>query len=164
MKPSLVLVILMCIEIIGSQVVMAQDFSVFVVRHAEKTVETSNPSLSEKGVIRAKVLAEMLSKSNLEAVYSTPFKRTEQTVAPLASALNLSVQNYPAGGGEALAEQLKQAGQSALVVGHSNTVPAIVRALGIEVENLTEKDYGDLFIVQFHNGQAQLIRLMIPMP
>lgn len=76
---------------------MAQDFSIIVVRHAEKAVAESDPPLSEKGQRRARALAEMLSKVQLSAIYSTPYKRTAQTVEPLAEQLGLAVENYRAG-------------------------------------------------------------------
>ncbi|MFC0445152.1 SixA phosphatase family protein [Pseudidiomarina halophila] len=141
---------------------MAQDFSIIVVRHAEKAVAESDPPLSEKGQRRAQALAEMLSKVQISAIYSTPYKRTEQTVSPLAQQHGLEVKNYRAGDGENLAAQLRDAQQDVLVVGHSNTVPGIVRALDIEVEDLTEQDYGDVFVVQFRQGKPQLLRLMVP--
>ncbi|MGQ4275622.1 SixA phosphatase family protein [Pseudidiomarina sp. E22-M8] len=143
---------------------MAQDFSIIVVRHAEKAVAESDPPLSEKGQCRAQALAELLSKVKISAIYSTAYKRTEQTVQPLAEQLGLEVETYGAGGGANLAGQLRDAQQTVLVVGHSNTVPAIVRALKVEVEDLTEQDYGDVFLVQFREGKPQLLRLMIPLP
>lgn len=61
-----------------------------------------------------------------------------------------------------MASQLREAQENVLIVGHSNTVPAIVRTLDIEVEDLTEKDYGDVFVIQFREGKPQLLRLMVP--
>ncbi|MDN7124016.1 histidine phosphatase family protein [Pseudidiomarina sp. 1APP75-32.1] len=142
---------------------MAKDFTIVVVRHAEKAVAESDPALNSKGKQRAQLLAEMLSKLDLKAVYSTPFQRTEQTAQPAAKRFDLAVQNYKAGDGEVLVEKLLAAEQTALVVGHSNTVPGIVGALGVEVESMTEKEYGDVFLLHFRDGQPRLHRLMIPM-
>ena len=55
-------------------------------------------------------------------------------------------------------------GQSVLVAGHSNTVPAIVAGLGVEQPlAMTEADYGDLFQITLDGrGGVRLVRLQLP--
>lgn len=124
---------------------------VYVVRHAEKadTPGERDPELSDAGRRRAQALARTLSSVKLTAIYATQFKRTQQTVAPVAATKELEAQQYPAGKEASLAERLRaeKSGRT-LVSGHSNTVPAILKALGVdESVTLSESDYDDLFVV-----------------
>jgi broad specificity phosphatase PhoE len=142
--------------------------TVIVVRHAEKMTDSSDPSLSMDGKVRAATLGQMLADVELSAILSTPFKRTTGTVAGIAKARGLEVTITPIDDGlakhvEDIARRIKEdhAGGAVLVVGHSNTVPAIVGALGIDgVSELTEKDYDDLFVVNIdESGVAHLMHL-----
>jgi hypothetical protein len=46
-----------------------------------------------------------------------------------------------------------------LVVGHNNSVPAIIAALGgPRLPEICESTYGDLFILQLSGGEARLVR------
>jgi broad specificity phosphatase PhoE len=111
---------------------------VIVVRHAEKAADDPrDPTLSEAGLARAQALAKALEHASLDAVYSTQYRRTRLTAEPAAKAASLEVQVRPIDGGNAttyaadLARDLRAlpAGSTALVVGHSNTVPELVQAL-----------------------------------
>jgi broad specificity phosphatase PhoE len=124
--------------------------TIYLVRHAEKagTVADRDPPLSETGRQRAAILAKMLRSAKLEAAYATDFDRTKQTVEPAAQGAGLTVTTYASE--RELAEKLKAgtAGKSVLVAGHSNTVPAMLEALGVaEKVTLGERDYDNLFIV-----------------
>ncbi|WP_258806596.1 histidine phosphatase family protein [Pseudidiomarina sp. CB1] len=145
MKQYVIGILLSVCAVLGGSSTMANEFTVYVVRHAEKAQAESDPPLSEQGVQRAQTLAGMLQKAQIKAIYSTPYQRTQQTAQPLAKLLGITVQTYHPATARELVEQLKQAGENALVVGHSNTVPALVRSLGGHSEDLTERDYGDLF-------------------
>lgn len=133
---------------------LAQNTTVFVVRHAEKDASNPaerNPPLSEEGRQRAGALLKTLEKEVLSAVFSTGFMRTQQTVTPLAESKGLPIQTYPPTDFTGLAAKIKAdyAGKSVIVVGHSNTVLEIVKALGgsVSVNELTEEDYDYLFKV-----------------
>lgn len=141
--------------------------TVLVVRHAERAsdVET-DPRLSEAGHARARALAEALADAGVDVVITSQYLRTRETALPLAERLGLgivvdSVRSAEASSGELARRVLAEhAGRRVLIVGHSNTVPLIVRALGgAEVGPLTESAYGDLFIVILTRGrQAATIR------
>jgi 2,3-bisphosphoglycerate-dependent phosphoglycerate mutase len=122
-----------------------------LVRHAEKMADGSkDPELSEAGKKRAEALAVLLAQTKLDAIYSTKFKRTEMTATPLAKALSLPIQNYDGAKMEEIDAILqKHAGGTVLVVGHSNTTPAIVNYLTgkSEYKNFDDSDYGNLVIV-----------------
>lgn len=140
----------------------AQD-EVFIVRHAEKsdaaTDEPKNPDLSPAGHARAESLARMLRDAGITAVYATEFKRTQQTAEPLARAVGVDVTIVPAQDTSALVTHLRETKGSALVVGHSNTIPEIVKALGIDSPiAIGQADYDNVFVI-VGGSQSRLVRL-----
>lgn len=144
----------------------AQDNSstqtIYVFRHAEKVANKPDPELSEKGQQRAANLAKVLSKTAITRIYATKYQRTQQTAEPLATALNQTVSTYTAGDSIGLIQAVRSHGETTVIIGHSNTVPAIVRAAGGQAPELSEKDYGDLFVVQIVQGQVTTLRFYIP--
>ena len=137
----------------------AAQSTVFIVRHAEKADATKDPDLSEAGRARAEALAKMLQDANITAIYATEFKRTQQTAAPLAKALGITVTTLPAENSAALIAKLRSSNGNALVVGHGNTIADLIKALGIsEPINIAENDYDNLFGVVLVE-KPQLIRL-----
>jgi phosphohistidine phosphatase SixA len=140
--------------------------TVIVVRHAEKVDDSSDPPLSEAGQARATALAAALADAGVSAIYTTQFERTRATAAPLARALGLSPTVIQGGGpaaahARAVASRVlsQSAGRTSLVVGHSNTVPDIVQALGAaDVGTIADDEYHNLFIVQVGSDAVRLIR------
>lgn len=132
--------------------------TVYVVRHAEKQsaeIGGRDPSLTEQGRRRAEALADMLGDDDVNAVFATEFKRTQETVAPLARALGVDVRTSEARDPEGLGARILDEfdGATVVVAAHSNTVPRILAALGVEEEIvLDESEYGDLFVVVVENG------------
>lgn len=123
--------------------------TVYVVRHAEKDAG-EDPDLSPRGKLRALALPEALELAELAAIYASPTKRTQQTAAPVAALTGLEVTRMPPTDYEGLLQRVRShAGEAVLVVGHSNTVPPMLAALGVRdhVAPLDEGDYGDLFVV-----------------
>jgi broad specificity phosphatase PhoE len=136
---------------------------VFVVRHAERAdagmaAATKDPDLSEIGRARAQSLAALLKDARVTGIYVSEFKRTRQTAEPLA-ALN-KIEPVVLGEKDLaqLAARLK-AGGNVLIVGHSNTVPAILKALGVtEPVTIGDAEFDNLFVVT--GGAApSLVRL-----
>ena len=151
--------------------VSAQVTTVLVVRHAEKmAVGGSDPHLSRAGRFRAQDLAHAAGASGVTAIYATNFLRTQETVAPLAAALNLTPIVMDAGLTEQLVEEIQtnRRGQTVLVCGHSNTVPAIVEGLsGVVIEPIPENRYDGLYVVtlkQDESGRATRVRYGKPSP
>ena len=134
--------------------------TVYVVRHAEKQsaeIGGRDPSLTDQGRRRAEALAAMLGDDDVNAVFATEYKRTQQTVEPLAAALGVPVRESAAAQPEALADQILDefAGATVVVAAHSNTVPLILAALGVEEEIvIDESEYGDLFVVVVEDGEV----------
>jgi broad specificity phosphatase PhoE len=130
--------------------------TIYVVRHAEKqgaatAMMSNDPDLTEAGKERANALADSLKKKKITAVYSTPYKRTQQTAEPTAILKLLQVNSYNANAGETLIDSLAGTKKKAyLVVGHSNTVPAMLRKLGLHpsMQDIPDNDYDNFFVVR----------------
>ena len=147
---------------------LAGDPTVVVfVRHAEKADDDPrDPSLSEAGLARAGALARTLDGAGLDAAYATEFRRTQQTAAPAARAAGLEVRVRPAAGtdparyGAALREEVRAlpAGSTVLVVGHSNTIPALVQAVsGQPAAEMPETEYDRYTVVVLADDGARVI-------
>lgn len=133
--------------------------TIFIVRHAEKADATKDPDLSEAGRARAEALAKTVRDANITAIYATEFKRTQQTVAPLAKVLGITVTILPAKDNAALIAKLRASNGNALVVGHGDTIPDLIKALGIsDPINIAENDYDNLVAVVL-DQKPHLIRL-----
>ena len=126
-----------------------KPLKVFLVRHAEKVDQSRDPDLSEAGYRRAATLADMLRSANIEHVHSSDYMRTRKTAAPIAELFGLEVRLYDPRTLPSFAEQLKEEGGIHLVVGHSNTTPALTELLGGEPGEPIEekKEYDRLYIV-----------------
>ena len=150
----------LCCFLVG--LALSSSFSqstVFIVRHAEKANDSKDAELSEVGRARAEALANMLRDSKISVICTTEFKRTRQTAAPLAKALGLTVTTLPAENQAALVAKLRTSTATSLVVGHGNTIPDIIKALGIsEPVNISDSDYDNLFVVVL-GEKPYLIRL-----
>jgi broad specificity phosphatase PhoE len=135
---------------------------VVIVRHAEKADSSKDPDLSAAGLKRADELARMLKDSGITAVFTTELKRTQETAAPLARALGIAPTIVPAGDSAALVAKLRELKGNALVVGHGDTIPDIVKALGIDTPiNIPDNDYTQLFVVTL-GEKPQLLHLRYP--
>jgi broad specificity phosphatase PhoE len=127
---------------------------VLVVRHAEKVDNSDDPALSAIGTARAAALAAALADAQVGHVIVTQRQRTRLTAAPLLAARGLEPEVVPFGRSmeehvrEVAAAVRRQAGKVVLVVGHSNTVPMIVHALGgPRAPDLCDARYAALFAV-----------------
>src|SRR5881398_1472396 len=137
---------------------------VFVVRHTEKATAGGNdPDLSPAGHKRADALARILKDSQITAVFVTEFKRTQETAAPTARAAHLNPIVLPANDVPGLVAKLRALNGNALVVGHGNTIPDLMKALGITTPiTIPEDDYTEIFVVSLADP-PQLLRLHYPL-
>jgi broad specificity phosphatase PhoE len=140
---------------------------VILVRHAEKAAAPADdPSLTPEGAERAKALDRALASVGVTAIVTSEFKRTRETAAPLAARLKLTPETVAARGSaaEAHAQAVAAAvrnhsGGVVLVVGHSNTVPAIIAALGGErMRDICDADYANLFMLTQNGSVVSLVR------
>ena len=136
---------------------------VFVVRHAEKASATGkDPDLSLQGRKRADALANILKDSQITSVFVTEFKRTQQTAVPTAKATKVTPAVIPANDLGTLVQRLRASDGNALVVAHTNTIPDLLKALGIALPvSIPEDDYTEIFAVVI-GDTPQLLRLHYP--
>lgn len=135
--------------------------AVFIVRHAEKDLHVKeDPPLTGQGRKRAQELARVLRSLALKAVYVTEFKRTHQTAQPTADEFKLIPEELKAGDDEALLKKLRERPQDdVLVVGHSDTIPGLLKELGVAdgpKDELSSKDYDNMFVVDLASASAKL--------
>lgn len=146
----------------------AAQQAVIVVRHAEKADQSSDALLSVEGLSRAKALADLLRASGVTHIVTTEYRRTRETARPLAEALKLTPETVPARDIPALVARLRglDATATAVVVGHSNTIPPILRGLGWpNPPDITDGDYDDVFVLVPRAGQpASVVRLTYGRP
>jgi phosphohistidine phosphatase SixA len=149
--------------------------TVFLVRHAEKAdAPREDPPLDEKGKLRAQELARMLQGAGVKAIYTSQYLRTKQTGEPLAKQLGLTItpitlklsQSNPREVSEQSIAEItgkiyERAGEAALVIGHSNSVPDVIRKLGGDVvPTIDEKEFDDLFVVTVYGkGKAKVVQM-----
>jgi len=122
--------------------------TIIVVRHADRAGTAD--SLSTAGVERAKDLAQAAKLANLRAIYVTDTRRSRDTAAATAAMAHVTPEVYAAKEYDALVKRILKdhAGEAVLVVGHSNTVPDIIRAAGgPQVAEIGENEYTGLYIV-----------------
>ena len=149
--------------------------TVFLVRHAEREDEPrQDPPLKTEGVARSKELARLLGNAGIKAIYTSQFARTRLTGEPLAAKLGLTItpialKSNPANPRQIAEEStaevvnkiLERAGENVLVVGHSNSVPDVIKMLGGDVvPTIDERTFDDLFVVTVYaKGKAKVAHL-----
>ena len=130
-------------------------------RHAEKAATPpKNPPLTSAGEKRANLLASMLADAGVDAIFVTELQRTQQTAAPLAARDHLKPTVIPAANTDALitAVRARQAGV-VVIVGHSNTLPAIIAGLGGPTVKVPETEYDNLFVLTLDGPKTSMLRL-----
>ncbi|MEM1128667.1 MAG: phosphoglycerate mutase family protein [Bacteroidota bacterium] len=129
--------------------------TLFLLRHAEKTEASADPILTTAGQQRAERLAAMLADADVSAIYSTDLQRTRLTVQPLATATGLVVQTYDYRALPALADSLLARPGVHVVVGHSNTTPALVAHLGGSATTpIAETEHDRLYVLTAQEGRV----------
>ena len=172
MKRAVVLALLLVAGMAGQ--VRAADQVIFVVRHAERADQgapaapmtsqgtiPNDPSLSEAGKARAAKLAALLASADIKHIFATEFKRTRETAAPLAAKLKLEAVMSASRDPQPLIDAVRKATGNVLIVGHSNTVPDVLKRLGVkDAITIAETEYDNLFIlVRRDAGDPTLVRL-----
>jgi broad specificity phosphatase PhoE len=146
---------------------VAAQPTVFLVRHAERAdaapgaapTMSADPDLSEAGRARAESLAAMLKDAKITAIFTTEFKRTQQTAAPLAKAIGVTVTTVTSKNAADLVMQVQASKGNVLVVGHSNTVPDVITALGVSTPvTIADDEFDNLFLVT-RSTPPSLLRL-----
>lgn len=136
--------------------------TVYIVRHAEKADVSADPGLSEDGQARAQALADALRDAHPVLVLTSPLQRTIQTGAPTADYHSAPSEPVSLDGGGAahVAATVARvralpADATVLIVGHSNTVPLIARALGYaEAADMAECEYDRMTVVHLDGDET----------
>ena len=133
--------------------------ALILVRHAERLDASTDSPLSAAGQQRAELLGRMLSDMGVTAIYSTPYQRTVKTAEPLATRLGLTINKDDTRPSELIPKIRSQQPQgTVLVVGHSDTVPELLTALGYKTPvQIAPSEYDNLFIVVPKAGGAPVV-------
>lgn len=133
--------------------------TIIVVRHAEAEAgDSPDPGLSEAGKARAKELARVAKDARVTAVYATQFRRTKDTAGEFGIAVTETKVDRAtiAEDSATLAKRIlaEHPGETVIVVGHSNTVPLLVKALsGVAVADIPHTEYDRLYVVVHEAGK-----------
>jgi broad specificity phosphatase PhoE len=156
MRPVRIVPVAALVLLLAAAPAWAQQV-VYLVRHAERAdqgapagqmMTPGDPPLSVVGEARANQLAAMLRDAGITAIFATEYRRTQDTVKPLAARLRLEVQSHPASDIEGLVAKLHtgHADGIVLVAGHSNTIPDVIKALGGPELRIADTEYDNIFI------------------
>ncbi|MGH8028479.1 MAG: SixA phosphatase family protein [Arenimonas sp.] len=167
---ALLVLVLSCFASPAFAGIGAPDTVVVIVRHAEKaTDDPRDPTLSETGQARADALASALKGLPIAAAYATQYKRTQLTATPAAHARGIEVTVRPVDKANEttyatdLAHDIRRAppGRNVLIVGHSNTVPEMVKALtGIDAAPMGDDEFDRIYVVTLPvDGPARFVVL-----
>ena len=148
--------------------------TIIFIRHAEKAaMPEADPGLSDAGVRRVTELTRQLVDADvvagIDAIYATPFLRSQETARPVADELDLPINTYDAADTELVLETIlkNHKGKIILVVGLSNTVPQLIYNLGAskKVPPIHEDEYDNIYIVSIPwFGKTKTIRLRFGEP
>lgn len=136
----------------------------FVVRHAEKQLvpaNASDPALTDIGVQRANDLNAYFGNKKPDSIFVSKYLRTQQTAAPTAAAASITpvvVNQTDTNGIDAFVKRIYNINKKkVLIVGHSNTVPRIVKGLsGQTINAISDTDYDNLYIIKIKKSDRQL--------
>jgi phosphohistidine phosphatase SixA len=163
---SMLFAILGAVVVFGYYVTFRRTVTtIILVRHAEKIIDPANPDvdLSEAGYARAREIARVFGDAGIQAIYATQYKRTQETVKPLADKTGAPVTIVNSKNTADLLAQIKaqHSGQTIFIAGHNNTVPEIVEALsGTKYPTIPENEYDNVFIVTvYRTGKAMVVRM-----
>ena len=149
----------------GTSIVLSKGTTIFLIRHAEKLKEGENPALSKAGKDRAERLLNIFKAHELDRVYTTFYQRTIQTIEPLTKMMGKFYNAYQPNDLKTFGETVlkKDQGKQILIVGHSNTTPALVNILSGQENKypqIPEEEYGHFYIVHLDEaGKTEVLKL-----
>jgi phosphohistidine phosphatase SixA len=154
-------------DVVGDKPPTDHDQLVILVRHAEKILDQGDdPGLTEAGQARAHSLIATLREAGVGAIITTEWQRTRLTAAPLADVLGITAIVVATAGADGVGHPQQvaamvrsQKADVVLVVGHSNTLPQIIQALGGPATgDIADGDYGNLFLLWRRDGKVGLVK------
>lgn len=135
---------------------------VFIVRHAEKE-SGKDPVLTPAGNTRAGDLVKALKDEGVQKIYVSQYRRTQMTADSMRIQLGIDTVHYAA---DTVCDNLintimehRDFGKTILIVAHSNTIPYIIRKLGVSDfphTDLPDGEFDNLFLVTYKKEKAKL--------
>ncbi|MGG9960993.1 SixA phosphatase family protein [Ferruginibacter sp. SUN106] len=139
---------------------LSKKNKIYLVRHAEKK-SGSDPVLTEEGNTRAGALLQVLKGKKIHHIYVTQFKRTQMTGDSLRLQMGIDTIQYKADTtGQDLYKMIlanNEAGKSLLIIGHSNTVPKLIKKLGVinfDAKDIPDNEFDNLYLITYKKGKA----------
>ena len=150
MKKYLIAILLFSITVTAFS--QKEKTTYYLIRHAKKVktdATDKNPELNKIGKERAKSWKNIFDELKIDAIYSTDYHRTLQTVAPIAKSKKLTVQKYHPNNLDVDQFLNDTKGKAILIVGHSNTIPGFTNKLIGDGKylNIDETDNDNLYLV-----------------
>lgn len=143
----------------GAEGISAQDKTIILVRHAEKAdAAGQDPELSAEGKQRAERLVRVAGKYKPGAFYTTNYKRTRDTITPLATKRKKQVENYDPRNPNVLVDTImKSKYKRHIVAGHSNSIPGLANLIAKKdvFKNLDESEYGVIWVIRIKDGKVK---------
>ncbi|MFK7883885.1 MAG: histidine phosphatase family protein [Phycisphaerales bacterium] len=127
-----------------------KPLAAFVLRHAEpQGTQSGDPGLSVAGQARADRVGAMLRSVGVSRVLHTHPSRAKETAERIARGCSVGMGSYDAFKPQPLIERLVAGGGVWVIVGHSNTVPGLVKGLGGNpgTDLIPHDQYDDLFMI-----------------
>ena len=141
----------------------AQEKTILLVRHAEKADDSQDPELSQKGKQRAERLVKTIGKYKPGGFYSTDYKRTRETLVPLAAKREKKIEIYdPRKPQELIDTIMKSKTKRFVVSGHSNTIPGLANLIAKKdvFKNLNDSEYSVIWLVRLKDGKVTELELL----
>ncbi len=161
---SVIIVVAFCL-FAASEIAAQNNKLIVLVRHTEKDASVPNnpdPELSAEGRERAQRFMKMAKKYRPDEIFSTNYKRTRQTAEPMAAKRKKEIQTYdPAKQADLVANIMAGKNDRYLIVGHSNTIPALVNLITKKevFRNLLETEYGVFWVIRLKKGVLKKIEV-----
>lgn len=147
-----------------SALIQPNTTTLICIRHAEKQMGSDDPFLTQEGKLRAKDFVNLLDDVNVDAIYSTEYNRTLETVMPLSQKKSIPTKTYDPRNFDELISKLLTVhkNQTVVIVGHSNSTPQLVNMLsGSDTySEFDEKDYDNLFLVSLKDQGDTHVQLL----
>jgi broad specificity phosphatase PhoE len=149
--------------------------TIIFVRHADVDAGSTDPDppLNARGRQRAELLADFLQDVDVvrgvDNIYAAADRRTQETAAPLAKRLGLTLHIDDPHRTERLIHRIKRDrnGEIVLVVSYADTIAPLIEELhgSKKVPAIADDDYDEVYIVTVPNyGKVKTLRLHYPEP
>ena len=159
MPTRILLYIFACLSFGQAVAIESNDtYTLYLVRHAEKQLSSDHdPDLNNAGKIRSHQLADWLQNKNIKDIWSSDYKRTRDTAKPLVTSLGIDLKIYDPGDQTVLVKKLTSSRNTALIVGHSNTIPDLARLLcDCSVADMADSEYERLIVISIIDPEIQI--------